>query len=439
MVAQITIPKSLKRALNYNEKKVQQGKAQLILAQNFIKLPDELNFHDKTERFERLMELNERAQTKVIHISLNFPPEEKERMNKDFLIRLADEYMERIGFGKQPYLVYEHHDSGHPHVHVVSTLIQEDGTRINTHHLGKDISDPARKEMEIKYGLISSNKKEFEQKQEKDLAITPQKLQAGKSATQRSIANVLDHVVDRYKYTSLQELNAVLKLYNVRADRGAEEGRIYKNRGLTYVVTDEAGKALTKPIKASAFHNKPTLDYLESRFEKNEEERQHDKQHVRTSVDWVMRSEPQTFGELAALLKKERIDLVVRRNEQGRVYGLTYIDHERKSVFNGSSLGKEYAAKEMSERMKRDVAEEKFSMQQQQKNLPAEKTIVLPKAQEITLDNNNKNALGKRLGKIIEEIVAPEYTDTRDVDRELTEEQRRRRRRRTELDRDFER
>lgn len=435
MVAQITIPKSLKRTLNYNEKKVQQGKAELLHAQNFLQLPEELNFHDKTERFERLMELNERAQTKVIHISLNFPPEEKEKMSKEFLVQLADEYMERLGFGKQPYLVYQHHDSGHPHVHVVSTLIKEDGTRINTHHLGKDVSEPARKEMEIKYGLTSSNKKEFEQKQERELAVRPQRIQAGKSATMRSITNVLDHVVEQYKYASLEEFNAILKLYNIKADRGIETGRIYKNRGLTYMVTDKEGNALTKPVKASAFHSKPTLGYLESKFENNEKQRQGYKKPLRTAIDWAMQSRPETLRELSALLAKERIALVVRHNKEERVYGMTYIDHGHKTVFNGSELGKEYAAKKMLERMNMvqqqepQVLREKEQVKQPEKN-PARSE------QQPTENTKADNALGRKIGKIIEQVISPEYTDTNYVDRELTEEQKRRRRRRQQ---DFDR
>lgn len=374
MVAQITVPKSIKRALNYNEKKVQQGKAELLHAQNFLKLPQEMNFHDKLDRFERQMELNERAQTKVIHISLNFPPEEKEKMTKEFLITLADEYMERIGFGSQPYLVYQHHDSGHPHVHVVSTLIKDDGSRINTHHLGKDVSDPARKEMEVKYGLISSNKKEYELKQEKEISISPQRVQAGKSEVQRSITNVLDHVVEKYKYTSLNELNAVLKLYNVKADRGVEGGRIHEHKGLTYVVIDKDGKALTKPIKASVFHNKPTLDYIEGKFKDNELKRLPDKKHIKTAVEWAMQSEPRSLAELAILLKQERIDLVIRRNEQGRVFGMTYIDHEKRAVFNGSDLGKEYAAKRMLERLGMELQQQPEKELQKQQSVEHQKT-----------------------------------------------------------------
>jgi len=39
------------------------------------------------------------------------------------------------------------------------------------------------------------------------------------------------------------------------------------------------------------------------------------------------------------------VAVVFRNNEQGQAYGITFIDHIHKTVFNGSSLGKAYSAK----------------------------------------------------------------------------------------------
>lgn len=436
MRPQITFPEDLRRALNYHEKKVQKGTAELLHAHNFFKQPQELNFHDKMERFQDLMVLNERADLKLIHISLNFHPSEKERLTAAFFVHLADEYMNKIGFGDQPYLVYRHEDAGHPHVHVLSTLIKDDGKRIPTHFIAKNVSEPVRKEMEKTYGFIPADKKERQQEPEHPLLITPQKIQAGKSATQRSIANVLDHVIDRYKYTSLHELNALLKLYNVKADRGAEDGRIYKHRGLTYVVVGEDGKVLTKPIKASAFHNKPTLDYIEGKYRENEQKRLPDIQPVRTAIDWAMQSGPRSLAELAKRLQKDHIDLVVRRNEQGRVYGMTYIDHGKRAVFNGSDLGKAYSAKRMLERL--GLAPQLQTKKGQQK-APGEarwrpqRTVndqhpaagKGPGKNHVPQQETAPEEAGKGASRIIEQVVSPDSGESWAINKELlTEEQR---------------
>ncbi|MBN8789777.1 MAG: relaxase/mobilization nuclease domain-containing protein [Terrimonas sp.] len=454
MRPQITFPTNLKRALNYHEKKVQKGTAELLHAHSFFKLPKELNFHDKLERFEELMKLND-SEIKLIHISLNFHPSEKERLDKPFFTHLADEYMNKIGFGDQPYLVYQHEDAGHPHVHVLSTLIKDDGKRISTHFIAKNVSEPVRKEMEKTYGFIPADKKEQKREDEKQLVITPQKIQAGKSATMRSITNVLDHVIDRYKYTSLHELNAVLKLYNVKADRGAEDGRIYKHRGLTYVVIDKEGKALTKPIKASAFHSKPTLDKIEEKFKDNEQKRIPDKKHLKAAIEWAMQSGPRSLSKLAKLLQKERIDLVIRRNEQGRIYGMTYIDHEKRTVFNGNDLDKKYAAKRMLERLgmepqqptkqqqKEQGKEQQQPQHEQNQAAPtAQKNNAQDKSQETGQDKQQQTGketdktrapeketafeeVSKGASKIIEQVVEPDSGESWAINKDLlTEEQR---------------
>jgi hypothetical protein len=342
MVAKVTIPKGIARVLNYNEQKIKTGKAECIYAHQFIKNAEHLHFHEKKNRFENLIALNKRATTNSIHISLNFAPQEKP--DKDKLIDIAVDYMEKIGFDKQPYLVYQHLDAGHPHIHIVAINIQKDGTRISLHNIGRNQSERARKEIEIEYGLVKANKTSEEMKQVTAPVLAP-RVSYGKSDTKRSITNVLDEVINQYKFTSLPELNAVLKLYNVCADRGKEQGIIYKTRGLTYSVLDENGNKIGVPIKASSIYNKPTLNNLEKKFEQNQELRKQFEKRTRNAIEWSFLQKPnQTLKELIRALEKERITTVLRQNEQGIIYGITYIDHHTKCVFNGSDLGKQYSA-----------------------------------------------------------------------------------------------
>lgn len=444
MVPQIKHPQSISRALNYNENKVDKEQATLLHAANFLKRGEEMNFHEKLERFQKLMALNDRAKTKVMHVSLNFHPDDSPKLSKEFLQKISDEYMQKIGFSNQPYLVYQHHDAGHPHVHIVSTLIKEDGSRINTHNLGKDISEKARKELEQKYGLVSADKRELAIEKEKSLVVNALKVQYGKSETKRSITNVLDNVIDQYKYTSLQELNAVLKLYNVMADRGNENGRIYKTGGLTYRVLDEQGQKVGVPIKASDIYSKPTLKKLEEKFRENETKREVDKKPLRTMIDWEILRKPRSLDELVKNLAKEKIAVVVRRNPEGRVYGLTYVDLNNKSVFNGSDLGKEYAAKRILERLgiePEPVTQEKEqSMQRQeaaqQKESPQKKTLLEVKEPQFTKAGiSPTKEIFKDVSKAFTEIASPEnQNEPLNADLRNEEEQRRRRRNR-ELER----
>ena len=154
MVAKIVSGKSIRGLLNYNESKVKAGKAELIMVSRFAGETSQLGFNQKLQRFEHLTDLNSHVKTNSVHIMLNFDFTEQPDYFK--LQQIAASYMEKIGFGEQPYLVYKHEDAAHPHIHIVTTNIQEDGSRINLHDIGKRLSELARKELEKEFGLIKA-------------------------------------------------------------------------------------------------------------------------------------------------------------------------------------------------------------------------------------------------------------------------------------------
>ena len=341
MVVRITSPHSLQRALNYNEQKCQKEKAVCIFAGNYLLEANQMNFHQKMERMQDLIARNERSKkSNTLHISLNFDPSEK--LAGDKLTQIAKAYMEKIGFGYQPYLVYQHHDAGHPHIHILTTSIQPDGRRIDTYNIGRNQSEKARKELEKSFGLIPAQSKKASQV-ESIRPIDVQKVFYGKSETRRSITNVLDAVVNHFKYTSLAELNAILRQYNVEADRGRETGIVYNSGGLFYRLLDGQGNKVGVPIKASLIHSKPTLKNLEKKFTENEALRQPDKKRLKTSIDWVLAKSPGSLDAMITALKKEGVHAVLRENKQGLIFGITFIDYRTKAIFNGSDIGKPYS------------------------------------------------------------------------------------------------
>ena len=348
MVTKITIPKSIEAALNYNEKKVQKGKAECLHAANYLTDASQMNFYQKLNGFERLNSLNERATTKTLHVPLNFDPSEK--LSNEKLVEVANAYMEKIGFGEQPFLVYKHEDAGHPHIHIVSTTIKGDGSRINTHNIGRNQSEKARKEIENLYGLV---KAERQQKIMKPgiKPVYPEKVDYGKTETKRSISNVVAAVFSQYKFSSLPEFNAALKQFNVVADRGKEEGRIYKNRGLVFRIVDADGNKVGVPIKASSIVCKPTLNNLEKKFIVNETAKELLKQRTKNAIDECLQLSPGSMKNLIASLQQKQIYTVLRQNAEGRLYGITFVDNQSKCVFNGSDLGKGYSAAALQNRI----------------------------------------------------------------------------------------
>lgn len=341
MVAVIFSSNSIRGIFHYNENKVKEGKAVCLEAFNYPLSAADMTSEMKLDRLKKQIELNPRVKVNAVHISLNFDPSES--LSEGLLKEIAGQYMARIGFGDQPYLLYQHHDAAHPHLHVVSTNIRSDGSRISLHNLGKVQSEAARKELEKEYNLVRA-----EDQKRKLFQVKPVNVQAvlyGKIETKRAIGNVLASVLNQYAYTSIAELNAVLNLYNITADRGTPNSRTYRSGGLSYRLLDEKDNKIGVPIKASLFPGKPGVKYLEGRFLMNKNRRKEHHLRLKSAVDRALFFHPNpTLPGMIRELKKQAIDTVIRTNTDGRIYGITFVDHIRKTVFNGSDLGKNYSA-----------------------------------------------------------------------------------------------
>jgi hypothetical protein len=334
MVAKIKSGKRLKGALNYNENKVKSGKAELIHAEGYFKELLDLTFYDKLLRLEDLARRNDGTKTNTVHISLNFA--NGETLPTELLQNITNDYMQGIGFENQPYLVYRHSDAGHPHIHIVTTNIKASGERISLHYLGQNQSEKARKAIEIKYRLV---KAEAQQQKKPGKAV---QADYGKAETKRQITNIVNQTIREYKFTSIPELNAILQQYNITADPGAKDSRMHQKKGLLYWVTDRKGGKQGVPIKASSIYGKPTLKVLQERFLLNEALRKPLKPALIKTIDQALTRPTKAAFEQA--LEKQNIRVIFRQNDEGRIYGITFIDHQNKAVFNGSDLGKAYSA-----------------------------------------------------------------------------------------------
>ena len=347
MVAVIKTGHSVRSIFNYNENKAKQGKAQCIGEGNY---PMDILRMSPLMKLSRLLNqnaLNGNVKRGSVHISLNFHPSENHPAEK--LMEIARSYMEKIGFAEQPYLVYQHHDAGHPHIHIVSVKVRSDGSRIDMQNIGRNQSEKARKEIERGFGLVRA---EDSKKQVlpvlKPLPVSA--AQYGRMESKKALAGILHSVLPSYKYTSLAELNAVLQLYNIKADRGSENSRVFISRGLLYRIMDDKGKPVGVPIKASDFPMRPTLAFLERKFAENTAERTFEKRRIRSAVDSIFFGKDASLDGLVSLLEKQGINAVLRKSEAGLVYGITYVDHATKCVFNGSTLGRNYSAKAILDR-----------------------------------------------------------------------------------------
>jgi hypothetical protein len=355
MVCKVRCGKSIRGALNYNENKVREGKAECIGAVNFVGEAHHMTFHEKLARFQNLIEGNTRAKTNTLHISLNFDVGETLSRNK--LNQIATTYMDKIGFGGQPYLVYQHHDAAHPHLHIVTTNIQEDGRRIGTHNLGKNQSEMARKEIEVQFGLIKAQSKP---KRDLDFLQKVDKAVYGRSETMKTIENIVGTMMRNYNCTSLIEFNTALRQFNVMADRGKEGTTMYQKNGLLYWILDDKGNKIGVPIKASALVSRPTMKKLQRNFQANERFRQIYKDRLTKVIDsFFHANDRHTRANFCDYLNFHGINPVFRENKDGIVYGVTFIDNRKGAVINGRELGKEYSGQALVKRFNIPIAIER--------------------------------------------------------------------------------
>ncbi|MGN7986033.1 relaxase/mobilization nuclease domain-containing protein [Pedobacter sp. 22226] len=340
MVVKIRTGKKIAGVVYYNEDKVAEGKAILLAANCFATDPQELTIGMKINRFQKLTRLNERTKTNAVHISLNF--HRKDELNPEDMVQIAHRYMEGIGFDQQPYLIYAHKDAHHPHLHIATTNIQSDGSRISLHDIGKKISEPVRRSIEQEFGLTIAEGQKASNKIEKIPAL--KQLKYGEKAVKKALSGIVRAVKEGYAYSSFSEFNAILKTYNATAIPGMAGSRMEENKGLLYAILDKKGTAIGVPIKASSMAGKPILRDLEQDFVQKSELKTRLKPSIKNKLDMLLAKGVNSMADFQHKLSKMNIDLVLSRTAEGKVFGMTYIDHDCRVVIKGSELGKAYSA-----------------------------------------------------------------------------------------------
>jgi hypothetical protein len=345
MVVRINTGKSITGVLRYNELKREEYKAELISSNGFLPGVENLNSFQLGKRFRELTALNTRTKTNALHISLNFAPGES--IDTEMMKEIAHSYLDKIGFGNQPCLIYQHKDAGHPHLHIVTVSIDATGKRIETHNLGKNQSEKARKELETEYKLVPAEKQNYIGPDLKTLG----EINYGETPSKSGLNAVLNHVWNNYQFSSFGEYNAVLKAFKVEAYRGESESQRYLKGGLVYHFLDKSGKRLGVPLKASSFYSKPTLKNLERRYPKGKAAKESLLPQIRARLELIhSKISFRSMEEFESGLKKQGITLSLNYGKDGRLFGVTYVDHTLRIGVKGSDLGKDFGAAGLADR-----------------------------------------------------------------------------------------
>ena len=336
MIAKISSTENLRGALGYNFKKVKKEEASILLTQGLYQNKEgTYTMEDVLADMEALIPKNCRTKKTVFHCSLNPHPDEK--LSDETLSQIAKEYMEALGYGKQPYIVFKHNDIAREHIHIVSLRINGEGKKINDKfekRRSKKITDT----LERKYNLIPSSKIA-----DKVMNETP-KIDTTRENIREQVASVLRMVLKHYRFCSLGELNAILYVYNLAVEEVKTEFRGKKYDGLVYVPTDDKGNKVSTPIHASDIGRGVGYTAVQNRMQKSKQNVKPLIPTVRNKVLQTMRTSPNTEKELRQRLEEQGLRVVIRKNESGRIYGITFIDDKEGIALNGSRLGKGYAA-----------------------------------------------------------------------------------------------
>ncbi len=342
MVAKISIGSSLYGAISYNGEKINKENGRVLCTNKIYVPPDgHVSVADMVEDFRNYMPKTGRTKKPVLHISLNPHPDDV--LSDGDLAGIAREYLDKIGFGQQPYIIYKHTDIERHHLHIVTVNVDEQGKRLNMDFIHRR-SKKATTEIEEKYNLHKAGR----QRLDPDTPLRRVDYNVGD--VKRQVANTVKLIMTRYSFQTMGEFNAVLSLYGLTSEEtnGRVNGREY--HGIVYSVLDENGRKIGNPFKASRLGKFSSLNAVHEKINRCEQSVTRETfNKTKAKVASAIR-DCSGKDDFIARLREKNIDVVFRYNEEGRIYGATFVDHNTHVVANGSRLDRSLTANVFNER-----------------------------------------------------------------------------------------
>lgn len=338
MIAKIGKGSNMYGAILYNQQKVDNENGAVLLLN---KIPDTVDGRYSVQYFNKCFEpylsANIKTEKTVRHISLN--PDPKDKVSDEQFMEMAQEYMKRMGYGNQPYIVFKHTDIDRTHIHIVSSCVRIDGKKI-TDDYDHPRSMAICRDLETKYNLQKATEQEHKQTNK---VFKPVNHKDGDIKSQ--IASIVRHLPKYYSYSTMGSYNALLSLFNITAEEVKGERNGQPVNGLVYVALDENGNKASNPFKASLFGKDAGVTQLQKHFEQSKEKMKTNpaRSVLKNTIELAIHT-TKNECEFKKQLTEQGINMVVRRNNEGRIYGMTFIDHESRSVWNGSQLDRNLSA-----------------------------------------------------------------------------------------------
>ena len=339
MVADIKTGRSLGGALAYNERKVAAGEAELLGAVNSLADASRQSLGDKTRSLQQLADRTTTgAKRTAFHISLSFA--QSDRLTGEQLRGIAGEFLEGIGFGGQPGYVYRHRDTANDHIHIVTTNIRADGSRIKDSWIGATKGMATSRALERKYGLVDATK-------------VARARGVGEGTAHRAdlkahARSAVGEVLSRAKPADVGDLNALLRPRGVKVTEHRGRGRDgAEYLGYTFRRTGPEGEGAS--VKASRVFEPGWAGKLEQTLAKNAAGKAKAKARVRSRVERAFAAEGLDAEGLRSELRRGGVEVVEHRGDTGRLYGVSYVS-KAGYVYKASEIGRAFSAAAWSKR-----------------------------------------------------------------------------------------
>ena len=134
MIATILPSSTTFHAVDYNERKVSEGVAELLEIKGFDLIDQQYTPDDlKQQLLNYTYQYNERIKKPQFHLAISCRGDE---YTYEQLLDIAHQYLKEMGYGEesQPLLIYAHHDTDNHHIHIVTSRVAPDGHKTDDHH-----------------------------------------------------------------------------------------------------------------------------------------------------------------------------------------------------------------------------------------------------------------------------------------------------------------
>ena len=297
--------------VQYNDKKVEKGTGELMLMKNFPSFIDENSSQEEVRNYLKSISKNEKVKKPQFHavISTKFQQHSKEELTK-----VAEDFMQEMGYGNQPFIVVFHNDTENNHVHIVSTRVDKSTRKkLNDSYERLKAQKALADTLEKRYGISS------EEKLEKILNYQISSLKQLEILLERNGFKLTKNTNDE---NALDILKNGVKL------------KILNGNQISFITNSDNNRS--KQLKAILIKYKHLCSNKVFKVEDNRKQ-QSKLPEEKHKDDWKPKIEFES-----ELQKKLRdifgLDIVFHHKEGQKPFGYSMIDHKSGKVFKGSEI-----------------------------------------------------------------------------------------------------